>query len=170
MGGRKENCGGSHFEVSICTPGSIPQNLIPTYSCGNLATVLAHKAALATPPVSLILQSLVVPVVDTAVSHTDSVYPSWSKNIKTCGLVPGRILWFRNLYLPDETDRTRQDYSPTFSPDEAFQRTPNAWIGVCEGDILRDECVFCGEKLRKSGKKSRSCGLPTCSTRDLGNG
>ena len=41
-----------------------------------------------------------------------------------------------------------------FAPDETFQKVPDAWIGVCERDILRDEGVFYGEKLRKFGKKA----------------
>ena len=41
-----------------------------------------------------------------------------------------------------------------FAPDETFKNVPNAWIGVCERDILRDEDVFYGEKLRKFGKKA----------------
>ena len=115
--------------------------------------MLTHKAALMTPPVSLIFQLLVVPVTDNTASSTGNSYPSWSENIKTCGLVPDRMLWFRNFYLPNEADRTKWDSSPMFAPDEIFQKVPNAWIGVCERDILRDEGVFYGEKLRRLGKK-----------------
>jgi len=64
------------------------------------------------------------------------------------------MLWFRNLYLPNEADRTQWDSSPIFAPEETFQKVPNAWIGVCERDILRDEGVFYGEKLKKLGKKA----------------
>jgi acetyl esterase/lipase len=70
------------------------------------------------------------------------------------GLVPGRMLWFRDLYLADGVDRTKWDNSPIFAPDETFQKVPNAWIGVCECDILRDEGVSYAEKLRKFGKKA----------------
>ena len=104
------------------------------------------------PPVPLIFQLLVVPVTDN--TATGKAYPSWLENIKTCGLVPDRMLWFRNFYLPNEADRTNWDSSPMFAPDETFQKVPNAWIGVCERDILRDEGVFYGEKLRKFGKKA----------------
>lgn len=106
-----------------------------------------------TPPAPLIFQLLVVPVTDNTASSTESIYPSWSENVKTCGLVPDRMLWFRNLYSPSEVDWTKWDNSPMFAPDETFQRVPNAWIGVCERDILRDEGVFYGEKLRRFGKK-----------------
>ena len=140
--------------MSICTTTLVSQSLRSAQSGGNLAAVLTHKAALMTPPVPLIFQLLVVPVTDNTASSTEGVYPSWSENIKTCGLVPDRMLWFRNLYLPNGADRTRWDNSPMFAPDESFQNVPNAWIGVCERDILRDEGVFYGEKLRKFGRKA----------------
>ena len=107
-----------------------------------------------TPPVPLIFQLLVVPVTDDTASSAKNVYPSWSENTRTCGLVPDRMLWFRNLYLPNEADRTKWDSSPMFAPSETFQKVPDAWIGVCERDILRDEGVFYGERLRKSDKKT----------------
>ena len=105
-------------------------------------------------PVLLIFQLLIVPVIDNTASSTDSTYPSWSENFQTCGLAPDRMLWFRNLYLPNEADRTKWDNSPIFSPDETFQKVPDAWIGVCERDILRDEGIRYGDKLKKCGKKA----------------
>jgi acetyl esterase/lipase len=113
-----------------------------------------------TPPVPLIFLWLVVPTADDTASPAENVYPSWSENIKTCGLVPGRILWFRNFYLPDEIERIKWDNSPTFAPNETFQKVPNTWIGLCECDILRDEGVFYGEKLRKFGKKVEAIVYP----------
>ena len=113
------------------------------------------------PPVPLAFQLLVVPVTDNSASSTGTDYPSWSENIKTCGLVPDRMLWFRNLYLPGEADRTKWDSSPMFAPDETFQKVPNAWIGVCERDILRDEGIFYGEKLRQFGKKAEVVVYPS---------
>ena len=107
-----------------------------------------------TPPVSLIFQLLIVPITDNTASSTDSVYPSWSENAQTCGLVPDCMLWYRNLYLPNEADWAKWNSSPMFAPDESFQKIPDAWIGVCERDILRDEGVFYGEKLRRFGKKA----------------
>jgi len=107
-----------------------------------------------TPPVTPIFQLLVVPITDNTASETESVYPSWSENAKTCVVVPECMLWFRNMYLPNEADKAKWDSSPMFAPDETFQKVPNAWIGVSERDILRDEGVFYGEKLRKFGKKA----------------
>ena len=106
------------------------------------------------PPVPLIFQLLVVPIMGNMTSSTERVYPSWSENIKTCGLVPGCMLWFHSLYLPNEADWAEWGGSPMFPPDETFRKVLNAWIGVCERDILRDEHIFYGEKLRKFGKKA----------------
>lgn len=106
------------------------------------------------PPVPLIFQLLVIPITDSTASPTDEVYPSWSENGKTCGLVPDRMLWFRNHYLPNETDRTKWDNTPVFAPGKTFYEVPSAWIEVCERDILRGEGIFYGEKLRKFGKRA----------------
>lgn len=123
----------------------VPYRLI-SCSGGNLAAILTHKAALMEPPVPLIFQLLIVPVTDNTASESGDVYPSWAENAKTVGLTYDRMLWFRNLYLPEGADRTKWDNSPIFAPDETFATVPNAWIGVGECDILRDEGVFYGEK------------------------
>lgn len=106
-----------------------------------------------TPPVPFIFQLLVVPVTDNTASESGDVYPSWAENANTAGLVPSRMLWFRNKYVPDSANAKRWDSSPIFAPDETFAKAPNAWIGVGECDILRDEGVFYGEKLKKFGKQ-----------------
>ena len=33
-----------------------------------------------------------------------------------------------------------------------FAKVPDAWIGVCELDVLRDEGIMYGEALRKAGR------------------
>ena len=38
-----------------------------------------------------------------------------------------------------------------FAPDELFRKSPPAWIGVAELDILRDEGIAYGEKLKAAG-------------------
>lgn len=62
------------------------------------------------------------------------------------------MLWFRDLYLPNVEDRKEWKSSPMFAPEESFSLVPSAWIGVCELDILRDEGIIYGEKLRKAGR------------------
>ncbi|KAI0825072.1 alpha/beta hydrolase fold-domain-containing protein [Trametes gibbosa] len=120
-------------------------------SGANLAAIVTHKAALSQPPIPLVFQLLVVPVVDNTASITDTRYPSWQENMNTVSLVPQKMLWFRNNYSPNKEDWTKWDNSPIFAPEEAFKKSPPAWIGVAELDILRDEGIAYGRKLQNSG-------------------
>lgn len=61
------------------------------------------------------------------------------------------MMWFRRNYSPNEADWVKWDSSPLFAPDEWFKHCPSAWICVAELDILRDEGIAYGEKLRKAG-------------------
>lgn len=61
------------------------------------------------------------------------------------------MLWFRHNYLPNKEDWTKWDASPFFAPDDLVSKIPRAWIGVTELDILRDEGIQYGEKLKKVG-------------------
>ncbi|EJF66756.1 lipase/ esterase [Dichomitus squalens] len=118
-------------------------------SGGNLAAIATHKAAELGIPV--VFQLLVVPVVDNTAQVDDDRYPSWKENERTVALVPGRMLWFRDNYTPNPEDHTKWDNSPIFAPEELFKKSPPAWIGVAELDILRDEGIAYGEKLTKAG-------------------
>ncbi|KDR66461.1 hypothetical protein GALMADRAFT_162062 [Galerina marginata CBS 339.88] len=116
-------------------------------SGGNLATILALKAVESQLPINIIFQLLIVPVTD----NTASVETSWAENELTPWLSPGRMLWFRRNYLPNEEDWAKWDSSPLFAPDNLIAKLPKAWISVCELDILRDEGIQYGEKMRKAG-------------------
>lgn len=61
------------------------------------------------------------------------------------------MMWFRNNYLPNQADWTKWDASPIFAPKELLEKTPRAWIAVCECDILKEEGEKYGEKLREAG-------------------
>lgn len=123
------------------------------YSGGNLAAILTHKAALSTPPIPLIFQLLIVPVVDNTASPTNPIYPSWVENEHTASLTPEKMVWFQGNYLPDPATRGEWEASPIFAPDEAFEgNPPSGWIAVCELDILRDEAIAYAGKLREFGK------------------
>ena len=106
---------------------------------------------MAEPPIPLIFQLLYVPVTDNTADPNGTPYKSWSENANTVALVPGRMLWFRDYYLPNEADRTKWDNSPMFAPEETFKKAPPALIVVCELDILRDEGIAYGEKLKQAG-------------------
>jgi acetyl esterase/lipase len=61
------------------------------------------------------------------------------------------MLWFRNNYLPNMEDRFKWDNSPILAPEDMFSKAPKAWIGVTEMDILRDEGIAYGQKLKQAG-------------------
>lgn len=119
------------------------------HSGGNLAAISTHKAAELGIP--LAFQLLVVPVVDNTAQVEDSRYPSWKENHRTVSLVAPKMLWFRHNWTPDPADHTKWDNSPIFAPEELFKKSPPAWIAVAELDILRDEGIAYGEKLKKAG-------------------
>ncbi|KAJ7147544.1 alpha/beta hydrolase fold-domain-containing protein [Mycena crocata] len=116
-------------------------------SGGNLAAILALKAAEASPPIPLVFQLLVVPVTD----NTASVENFWAENQLTPWLSPARMLWFRDNYLPNKEDHTKWDASPYFAPEALLAKVPTTWIAVCEADILRDEGIAYGKKLSALG-------------------
>ncbi|KII94065.1 hypothetical protein PLICRDRAFT_153379 [Plicaturopsis crispa FD-325 SS-3] len=120
-------------------------------SGGNLAAVLTLKAAQASPPIPLVFQLLIVPVTDNTASVSDTRYPSWKENENTPWLAPARMLWFRGNYLTKAEDYKHPDASPMYAPKELLAKTPKAWIAVCEIDILRDEGITYGSKLKEAG-------------------
>jgi len=124
-------------------------------SGGNLATILALKAAEPTfnPPLSapLVFQLLVVPVTDN--TATDGPGGLWEENKHTPWLSPGRMNWFKENYLPNKEDWTEWDASPVFASKDLLAKTPNAWLGLAELDILKNEGVQYAEKLKEAGVK-----------------
>jgi len=113
--------------------------------------VLAHKAAQLYPPIPLAFQLLIVPVTDNTASASGVPHASWRENEHTPWLTPERMLWFRRQYLPHESTRARWDASPLLAHDEMFHNVPRAWIAVAELDILRDEGIAYGKRLRMAG-------------------
>jgi acetyl esterase/lipase len=61
--------------------------------------------------------------------------------------------WFKNNYLPNKEDWMKWDASPIFAPKELLGKTPNAWIGIAEMDILSNEGIEYGKKLKEAGVK-----------------
>lgn len=100
-------------------------------------------------PVPLLFQLLIVPVTDnTANVETSS---GWAENQFSPWLSPGRMLWFRINYLPNQEDLKKWDASPIFAPDDLLAKLPKSWIGVSELDILKEEGINYGEKMKKVG-------------------
>ncbi|KZT65562.1 hypothetical protein DAEQUDRAFT_746971 [Daedalea quercina L-15889] len=120
-------------------------------SGGNLAAVLAHKAVQVQPPIPLIFQLLIVPVVDNTASSSGVPFRSWAENKNTVQLTPARMLWFRDQYLPNHADRAAWQSSPIFAPDESFRKLPRACVMVMGLDILRDEALAYADKMERAG-------------------
>ncbi|KAH7104099.1 alpha/beta hydrolase fold-domain-containing protein [Auriculariales sp. MPI-PUGE-AT-0066] len=121
---------------------------------GNLAAAVTHMAAQATPPIPLLFQLLIVPVLDNTSTLEESPYVSWSELKHMPGLDPEQMIWFREMYMPREEDWKDWKASPMLAPPESFAKAPPAWIGVAGLDILRDEGISYGEKLRAAGVKA----------------
>lgn len=122
-----------------------------SFSGGNLAAIVALKAPTLTPPVPILFQLLIVPVIDNTASASDRRYASWRVNANTAWLPAEHMAWFREHYLPHPEDRVKWDSSPIFAPDDLLSKAPRAWIAVAEMDILRDEGIAYGEKLAQAG-------------------
>jgi len=60
-------------------------------------------------------------------------------------------MWFRAQYLPNEHDWPKWDSSPILAPDDWLGKCPPTWIAVSEYDVLRDEGIAYGDKLKKAG-------------------
>jgi acetyl esterase/lipase len=88
-----------------------------------------------------------VPVTD----NTASIDSSWGPNADAPWLTPERMIWFKRNYLPNKEDWIKWDASPLFAPDALIAKTPRAWVGVAELDILREEGLAYAEKLKKNG-------------------
>lgn len=59
--------------------------------------------------------------------------------------------WFKAFYLPNEEDWVKWDASPLFAPGELLRTLPPAWMGIAELDILCEEGVRYGERIRAEG-------------------
>ncbi|KAI0322640.1 Alpha/Beta hydrolase protein [Amylostereum chailletii] len=103
-------------------------------SGGNLAAILAFKAAITTPTIPIVFQMLIVPVADNTASVSGKPYASWAENEHTTWLSAERMMWFRHKYLPDEEDWAKWDSSPLLAPDD-----------------VRDEGIAFGDKLKTAG-------------------
>ena len=119
-------------------------------SGGNLAAIITHRAALSDPPIPLTFQLLVVPVTDNNACESGA-YASWTENKNTPSLTPAKMLWFRNNYTPISEEWKKWDNSPIVAHEESFKKVPNAWVGVAELDILRDEGIAYAEKIKNAG-------------------
>jgi acetyl esterase/lipase len=113
-----------------------------------LAAVLSLKAALASPPIPLLAQLLILPVIDNTATSTSAI---WTHNRLAPWLTPGRMLWYRQKYLPESKDCLEWTASPNLAPREILQRSPKSWIAVAEFDLLAPEGIAYGQQLTDAG-------------------
>ena len=115
---------------------------------GNLAAVMTHKALSLSPPVRFQVQLLSVPVTDnTATVANNEAYRRYER---TPALPAAKMIWYRDHYLPRESDRTDPEASPLFYKGD-WSQLPPALVMVGELDVLRTEGEQYAEKLQKSG-------------------
>ncbi|KAI8958069.1 alpha/beta hydrolase fold-domain-containing protein [Daldinia sp. FL1419] len=114
---------------------------------GNLAAIMCQRAA-ALGTFKFSLQLLSVPVTDnTADVHNNA---SWRENQHTPALPAPKMLWYRKHYLPNQSDWSHPEASPLLWQGD-WSKLPRAVIVVGELDVLRDEGMQFGEKLRQAG-------------------
>ncbi|KAK6462870.1 putative esterase [Scheffersomyces coipomensis] len=122
---------------------------------GNLAAVVCQKfvndpKTTKLPPIKL--QVLIVPVTDC--TTTPKTTESWKEFEFTPQLPAEKMLWYRALYLPNESDLTNPEASPLFYSDESFSKNPPCLVAVAECDVLKTEGIEYGKKLEKNGVKT----------------
>lgn len=62
-------------------------------------------------------------------------------------------MWYHRQYLLDPTTWSNWDGSPILTPELLFARALPIWIVVCKLDLLRDEGLAYGKKLKEQGVK-----------------
>lgn len=120
----------------------------------NIAAVLAQNAMLRhahNQEVSLRSQILVVPITDNTATPCSSHNPSWKEFEFTAALPAKKMLWYRNHYLPDQSDWAQREASPLLASDEIFKLLPRANILVGELDVLRYEGEEYARRLSENG-------------------
>lgn len=115
---------------------------------GNLSAVASMKASLLQPPLSIKFQALLLPVIDNTQTEASN---HWATKPHPPWLTPGRMTWYRKMYLPKERDCLNWDASPNLASAEILRKSPETWIAVSEHDLLAPEGVAFGELLRRVG-------------------
>lgn len=119
---------------------------------GNISAVLTHKFA-SDPETKdlpkLVYQLLIVPVCDNT-ADKDS-HESWSENEHVPQLPRLKMLWYRDLYLPNKKDWNNPEASPAFYPAESFANVPPAFVVCGECDVLRTEGERYASQLKQAG-------------------
>lgn len=110
---------------------------------GTLAATVCRRARDEGGP-DIRLQVLVYPVTDMTLSH-----PSMTEHGVGYNLTQEIMVWFRDLYLPNQETQSDPDASPLFADD--FGNLPRAFIIAAGFDPLRDEAKAYADALSSAG-------------------
>ncbi|QDS73263.1 hypothetical protein FKW77_004678 [Venturia effusa] len=115
-----------------------------TSAGANLAIVLCLKAAKKLD-IRICFQLLIVPVIDnTAIA--DGI---WDQNHNAPWLTPSRMIWYRRMYMPLESDWKNWDASPNLAPEALLTSMPPTWMAISEQDLLAPEAHLFAVQLRE---------------------
>lgn len=117
---------------------------------GNLAAIMCQRAVARRQEghPQFKLQLLSVPVADNTASA--ETMPSWRENEHSPALPAAKMMWYRRHYLPNHADWANPEASPLLWEGD-WAKLPPAVIVCGELDVLRDEGVAFGEKLKNAG-------------------
>lgn len=119
---------------------------------GNLSAIVSHclltEKKYAELP-KLVFQVLVVPVCDNTADKTTHL--SWKEMEFVPQLSANKMMWYRNLYLPDPKDWTNPLASPQFFPAQSFKQNPPCFIAAAQCDVLRTEAEIYAKTLKDNG-------------------
>lgn len=109
---------------------------------GNLAIAVSLLAK--EQPSAIASQLLLYPVTD--LSYSSNSYKTFGNGY---GLDKDVMVWFGNYYIRSQEDAKNPLVAPLHAKD--FTDLPPAFIVVAENDVLRDEAIQYGNKLRSAG-------------------
>ncbi|KAL7003885.1 hypothetical protein EMMF5_006577, partial [Cystobasidiomycetes sp. EMM_F5] len=66
-------------------------------------------------------------------------------------LPKSKMLWYRNLFIPNPEHRLHWQASPMLAPEDLLAKHPPTFIGTADVDILRDEGAAYARKLVEHG-------------------
>jgi acetyl esterase/lipase len=121
---------------------------------GNLAAVIAQRASLASPRITLALQILTVPATNLTYTASDKSQwtPSMIEHQNVFALRALDMFWCIDHYVPKIEDRASPDASPLLQNDKkAYEGLPLALILVTELDVMKSEGEMYAEKLKAHG-------------------
>lgn len=99
------------------------------------------------PPISIIHQILVVPVID----NTATTGTIWRSRQYAPWLTPSRMTWYRWKYLPNQLDWWKWDVSPNLASEELLAKNPRTFFAISELDLLAPEGILFAQQLEKAG-------------------